>query len=146
MDGVKKILFICTGNYYRSRFAEIYFRHLAGSGEWVADSRGLALSPNNVGPISPHLRSYFEQLGIRPESFRWPQPLQEEDLSGATRVIALKESEHRPMMQHYFPSWEARIEYWKIDDVDVAPPKTAIPAIMKCVENLVQTLSTHVDS
>jgi protein-tyrosine phosphatase len=42
---VKTILFLCSGNYYRSRFAEEQFNHhaeLAGL-DWVAQSRGLAL-------------------------------------------------------------------------------------------------------
>ncbi len=50
------ILFLCTGNYYRSRFAEILFNRLAKSRglSWKAESRGLALdlATDNVGPIS----------------------------------------------------------------------------------------------
>ena len=53
------VLFLCTGNFYRSRFAEIYFIWLAGREKicWQADSRGLALDPNNIGPISIHTRN-----------------------------------------------------------------------------------------
>jgi protein-tyrosine phosphatase len=42
---VKTILFLCTGNYYRSRFAEELFNHHAERAGlyWVAQSRGLAL-------------------------------------------------------------------------------------------------------
>ena len=40
----KRVLFLCTGNYYRSRFAEILFNQLAPTRglNWRADSRGLA--------------------------------------------------------------------------------------------------------
>ena len=52
------VLFLCTGNYYRSRFAEVLFNHLARERglRWRAESRGLdlAIGVNNVGPISPH--------------------------------------------------------------------------------------------
>ena len=54
----KLVLFLCTGNYYRSRFAEIVFNHFASSRslDWRADSRGLAreFGAWNVGPISPY--------------------------------------------------------------------------------------------
>jgi protein-tyrosine phosphatase len=54
---VKTILFLCTGNYYRSRFAEELFNnHAERSGiDWVAHWRGLALErgANNIGCISP---------------------------------------------------------------------------------------------
>ena len=41
------LLFICTGNYYRSRFAEAVFNHHAKQRglPWRAFSRGLAIHP-----------------------------------------------------------------------------------------------------
>src|SRR5277367_4722244 len=64
----RTILFICTGNYYRSRFAEELFNHLARQREldWRADSRGLALHLGvfNVGPISPATAIALTKMGI----------------------------------------------------------------------------------
>jgi protein-tyrosine phosphatase len=55
-ENMPTVLFLCSGNYYRSRFAEVYFNRLAEQqpSAWRADSRGLALDPANPGPISRH--------------------------------------------------------------------------------------------
>jgi protein-tyrosine phosphatase len=55
MDGMKQVLFLCSGNYYRSRFAEHLFHWLAEKSDlpWRADSRGLRAGKyGNIGPIS----------------------------------------------------------------------------------------------
>ncbi|WP_223278559.1 low molecular weight phosphatase family protein [Nostoc sp. 'Peltigera membranacea cyanobiont' 232] len=91
---MNKILFLCIGNYYRSRFAEHLFNWLAVKQElnWLADSRGLALEQgvNNVGPIS---RYAAEALAVRlvnlPDDEQFPLPASEQDFQSATRVIAL---------------------------------------------------------
>ena len=50
------VLFLCTGNYYRSRFAEILFNARTAQEpiDFHATSRGVAteLGVDNIGPIS----------------------------------------------------------------------------------------------
>ena len=61
------VLFLCSGNYYRSRFAELVFNHLAKCAglDWRATSRALVLELGacNVGPISDHTRAAVAALG-----------------------------------------------------------------------------------
>ena len=61
---MKVVLFLCTGNYYRSRFAEELFDYLAPANcaGWVAASRGIAvdLGNNNVGPIAAQTVMRFD--------------------------------------------------------------------------------------
>lgn len=146
----KQVLFLCTGNYYRSRFAELLFNHLAqqrGIG-WRADSRGLARNFGtwNVGPISPHALARIEKCNVtcdRPH--RDPMHCHEPDLAAADLVIALKEAEHRPLLRMHFAGWEDRVTYWHIHDVDQAEPDDALAQIEHLVHELVEKLSTNHD-
>ena len=66
----KTILFLCTGNYFRSRFAEIYFNSVAEKMglAWRARSRGLALErgAGNVGPMAAAALQALEAIGVLP--------------------------------------------------------------------------------
>ena len=71
------VLFLCTGNYYRSRHAEIVFDHHAQAAglPWRAASRGLAieLGVNNVGPLSKATAARLAALAIPHEPYvRFP--------------------------------------------------------------------------
>jgi protein-tyrosine phosphatase len=139
------ILFLCTGNYYRSRYAEILFNHLAAKAgvDWRADSRGLATEKGifNVGPISAHTLKRLAAAGIVCDTQSRP-PIQctLADLAAATRVIALKESEHREMMEDRFPAWPDRIEYWHIHDLDLATADRALAEIENLVTKMIADL------
>lgn len=66
---MKHLLFLCTGNYYRSRFAEAYFNHRAAVLKlpWRARSRGLAreITPErNEGPVSPLVAAALRRRGV----------------------------------------------------------------------------------
>lgn len=135
-----KILFLCTGNYYRSRFAEYYVRHKAVELglDWIVDSRGLGLTTNNVGPLSRYTIAECERLGISYQPCRLPLALSAADLEEADWTIALKESEHRPMMQRLFPEWESRVEYWNVHDIDFQAPEEALPHLRQLLDALIE--------
>src|SRR5271157_5817225 len=96
---IRRVLFLCTGNYYRSRFAELLFNHLARETglNWEADSRGLAAEPTwNAGPILPTALETLVTRGVRVDrAQRFPIQVQPQDLERADLVIALDEDEHR---------------------------------------------------
>ena len=142
---MKTLLFLCTGNYYRSRFAELYFRHLATEDEinWHVDSRGLQLFSDNEGSLSQHTVSECEKFGISTEPLRLPMSLQEDDLVRAEVTIAIKETEHRPLIRMKFPHWEEQIEYWEVHDLDVAPADEALPQLRLHVDSLFERLRSQ---
>ena len=141
----RRVLFLCTGNYYRSRFAEELFNHHAGlSGlDWVASSRGLALERGaaNVGPMSVHTREGLRHRGIRPlAAERLPEACVIDDLARADVVIALDETEHRDLLHARFVEWEDRVTYWSVHDVDVSDPADAIASIDRKITQLIKRL------
>jgi len=111
----KIILFLCTGNHYRSRFAEILFNFVAGRMglPWKAFSRGLALERgvNNVGPMAVSAIKALETRGLRAAAdfARLPMQVTVDDLDLADWIVALKQAEHLPLLQERFPAWAKRL-------------------------------------
>ncbi|PSO15027.1 low molecular weight phosphatase family protein [Bradyrhizobium sp. MOS003] len=144
-DGCKQVLFLCTGNYYRSRFAEELFNHLAEQEDlpWRAFSRGAAerRAPENTGSISRFALEALQALGISPRrADELPQPCTLADFRQADIVIGLKEAEHRWMVERRFPAVADRVLYWQVDDLDVAEPCDALPHVQQLVTNLIGVL------
>jgi protein-tyrosine phosphatase len=141
---LKTALFLCTGNYYRSRFAEILFNALATpiGLDYVADSRGLAEDLTlNPGPISIHaLQGLQERDIVPPAEHRYPLPLLTTELESAALIVALYEAEHRPLLERRFPEWADRVEYWQVPDLDRAAAAEALADIDSRVRALVQRL------
>jgi protein-tyrosine-phosphatase len=118
----KTVLFLCTGNFFQSRFAEILFNSLAERMglHWKASSRGLALERgvNNVGPMSVSAITALKAMGLGAarELARFPVQVTTGDLEQADQIVALKQVEHLPLLQERFPAWAEKVEFWHVDD------------------------------
>jgi len=142
---IKTVLFLCTGNYYRSRFAEELFNHRSAgcAPEYQAISRALAIERgiDNPGPLSRFAIDGLRIRGVTPKGDRrFPRQCVLEDLERAQCVVALNEAEHRPLMRERFPQWETRIQYWNIEDVGFLDPKIALATLDADVNALLKEL------
>ncbi len=140
------LLFVCTGNYYRSRTAEEYFNYLASQHklDWKADSRGLRedmSKSSNVGPMSPYAIEYLEHLKV-PIVKRevMPKSLLAEEADNYHLIICMDEKEHVPMIDERFPQLKEVVTYWQVRDVQFESPVTALELLRKKVESLVREL------
>jgi protein-tyrosine phosphatase len=141
---MKRVLFLCTGNYYRSRFAEIFFNWHAEqhSMPWRAESRGLALVKENAGPLSCHTVARLAVLGIPVEPhLRLPLAATRADFEFADHIVAVKEAEHRPLIESRFSAWLERVEFWGVHDVDCAHASEAMPVLESEVLGLLARLA-----
>jgi len=140
------LLFLCTGNYYRSRFAEYYFNHRAAEARlnWRAGSKGLKIDVErkfNIGPISGQAVDRLARHGIfLAEPIPFPQPLSAADLEAAALTIAVKEAEHRPLLAGQFPGWVERVTYWHIHDLDQATAAEALAQLEDRIGALIDHL------
>ncbi|MDH3709696.1 MAG: hypothetical protein OER04_07395 [Cyclobacteriaceae bacterium] len=137
-----RILFICTGNYYRSRYAEILFNNYAQKYDlnWRAFSRGFQES-TRPWPISPNAKHGLAAKGITLDQTRYPMKLDPKDLSDAYHVILMDEIEHRPMMTEEYPEWLSRVDFWQIRDIDFESPHSALAKLDIRLQRLMADLN-----
>src|SRR5262245_5100618 len=94
----KQILFICSGNFYRSRFAEALFNENAPR-RWVAVSRGLDAAKPRKTPVSPLVIEELERRHIPiSRAAGSPRQLAQQDLDAADLIVLMNGDEHEPIL------------------------------------------------
>jgi protein-tyrosine phosphatase len=122
----KTVLFVCTGNYFRSRLSEILFNHYAQARglEWTAISRGLA-NPITWKGISDAAIKFllFKELQEQAQNIRDPLAMKLEELEQAELVVVLNRQEHQSMMKMKFGllakmlEEKGKVRYWNVYDL-----------------------------
>ena len=138
-----RVLFLCTANYFRSRFAHLYFNFLArGDAGLHAESRGLMTQLHGLRGISRYALDALQasNVPIARAGRRNPVQVTAQDIVHAGRVIAMYRQEHEPMVLHLFPTLAYRVEYWDIQDIDEMSPEHTLARCQQQVEVLLAAL------
>lgn len=142
------VLFLCTGNYYRSRMAEELFNFWAELANipWEAYSAGLredmSKSPNE-GPISKHAVRMLASDGYPiSSSDRYPRSVSEEELDANDIIICMHRTEHEPMLHKRFPEYDGTTMYWEVPDVQYVDPEVAFKRVKREIRQLISILSS----
>jgi len=144
--GNQHLLFLCTGNYYRSRFVEELFNHHAIRERlpWKAQSRGLSedfSQYRNPGPIAAVTLAELTRLGVQPlQASRFPLYVELTDFDRFDRIIALSREEHTPMVSRRFAERLHQVEFWEVEDVEFVSAEFALRQMIEKVEALVSQL------
>ena len=150
---MKKLLFVCSGNYYRSRFAEAYFNYLSEMFNLnvTSESRGLAIHfadelAEKHGEISKDTRERCNSLDI-PKRY-WEknrESLRSEDFDNFDEIICLDLEEHTPMIKEQFPDRVYSVNYLNVKDVFDWEPKKTLDTISDLIQEMVWSIRKEED-
>ena len=128
-----KILFVCSGNAYRSPLAEALLKKLRPDLE--IDSAGL----NIIIPISRQVREYLAKQNSTQYLKKTPQSIDEKKLRDYDLIVAM-EHIHTNAILSICPECETRIVEWNIEDPYFLESKDA-KNIYAQIENKVEELA-----
>jgi protein-tyrosine phosphatase len=90
--------------------------------------------------------SRFTLAALREQGIPWepylrlPRVATDEDFQNFQHVVAVKEAEHRPLIERNFPRWLQLVEFWHVHDLDCSRPEETLPHLDREVAALIERL------
>jgi protein-tyrosine-phosphatase len=128
-----KILFVCSGNAYRSPLAEAILKKLRPDLE--VDSAGLHVAI----PVSKEVKDYLKKLNAELYLKSIAESLDEKILRDYDLIVAMQSS-HKHAVLRRCPECENRIMVWNIEDPYFEEQENAVK-IYNEIENKVKELA-----
>ena len=104
-----KILFVCTGNSYRSPIAEALLKKVRGDLE--VESAGT----HPAGMIASNAKKFLEKENALKNLKGTPEGINQKNLEEYDLIIAMKQNHKNEILRRY-PQMGDRIQVWNIDD------------------------------
>ena len=138
-----KVLFVCTWNIHRSRFAEEVFNYLAkkSNSKYQAFSAGFKVGGYKFRTIYSPALDNLKKINIVPlRSNDFSKHIDDVDLSEYDRIICMDEVEHKPMVLANSSLQNNLFEYWNIIDEPKMKSELSLQKCYQKVENLLRDL------
>jgi len=104
-----EILFICTGNSYRSPVAEALLKKFRG------DLEVKSAGTNPAGMIASNAKKFLEKENALKNLKGAPEGIDQKNLEKYDLIIAMKQNHKNEILRRY-PQMRDRIQVWNIDD------------------------------
>ena len=148
---MKKYLFICTKNFYRSRFAESYFNYLSNRYEVDAMSKSAGLKihladekASKEGEISLIAKNKLDSMGISSEFYsKKREKLTEKMLENSDYIIVMDEDEHFSMFLEHFPKYIKKVIFYRAKDIEHCDADITLNYIKKMIESEIYYIFTN---
>ena len=136
---MKKVLFVCTANIHRSRFAEEVFNYfcIKNNIKVHAFSAGLKVGDYRFRkiyyPALENLKKY-DIAPLRPDDLS--KHIDLINLENYDKLICMDEFEHKPMVRSNPKLLGYNFEYWNITDMPKVDSDISLPMCYKKVQSL----------
>jgi protein-tyrosine-phosphatase len=130
---IMKILFVCSGNAYRSPYAEALLKKQRPDLDIESAGSQVAI------PIAREVRNYLKKLDAELYLKSYPESLDKKNLRSYDLIIAMQPI-HKSAVLRKCPECENRIIVWNIEDPYFEEQKTA-ERIYNAIENKVKELA-----
>ena len=140
-----KVLFVCTANIHRSRFAEEVFNYLAKKGDSAhqAFSAGLRVGDYSFRTIYYPALDILKKFNITPlRPSIHSIHIDDVELSEYGRIICMDEGEHEPMVTANVNLDDGLFEYWNIIDEPKVKSEISLPKCFQKVEDLLRDMDS----